>query len=126
MQTPEKQLVRDFFETSFYKDTAYAKDYLHPEVIIKWHSSTEYSELNFKEIANISEQLGKAYETITCEISHLIQESNMVTIRFSYLVDTIENPDEEFTLAHFVCIWEVRDQKLYKGYLMSLPNNEPQ
>jgi hypothetical protein len=126
MQTPEKQLVRDFFESSFYKDSSLIKKFLHPEVSFHWNSSTGFSILNLEELTNISLEMGKAYEAITCEISHLLQEKNMITIRFSYLVNTIENPEEEFTLAHFVCIWEIKDQKLYKGYLMSQPNNDSQ
>ena len=43
----------------------------------------------------------------------------MVTIRFTYYVRTIENPDEELPMAHFIAIWEVKDGKMYKGHQIS-------
>ena len=52
-------------------------------------------------------------------ITHVIQEGNMVSVRYSHFVKTIENPREEMLLAHFCVIWEVKDNKLYRGYQMS-------
>ena len=64
----------------------------------------------------MSSDIGKSYEGLSCEITHLLQEDNKVTIRFTYNANTIENPEEDIALAHFMCIWEVKDGKLYEGY----------
>jgi hypothetical protein len=40
-------------------------------------------------------------------------------VRYSHFVKTIENPREEMLLAHFISIWQIKDNKLYKGYQMS-------
>ena len=42
----------------------------------------------------------------------------IITI-YTHYVNAFENPNEEMVLAHFVVIWEVKDGKLYKGFLMS-------
>jgi hypothetical protein len=34
-------------------------------------------------------------------------------------VKTIENPREEMLLAHFFVIWEIKDDKLFRGYQIS-------
>ena len=39
--------------------------------------------------------------------------------RYSHFVKTFENPREEMLLAHFFVIWEIKDNKLYRGYQMS-------
>ena len=53
-----------------------------------------------------------------------MEEGNNVTNRFTFYVATIENPTEEMPIAHFVAIWEIKDELMYKGYQMSLPAEE--
>ena len=48
----------------------------------------------------------------TCMI-HMIVIQNYIR--------TIENPDEELGIAHFISIWEVKDGKLYRGHQVSQP-----
>jgi hypothetical protein len=43
----------------------------------------------------------------------------MVTVRFSHFAKTIENPREEMLLAHFIAIFEIKDNKIYRGYQIS-------
>jgi hypothetical protein len=52
-------------------------------------------------------------------ISHIIAEDDLVSVRYSHYVKTIENPREEMLLAHFSTIWQIKDDKLYRGYQMS-------
>ena len=59
------------------------------------------------------------YETLRFETSHLLQDENMVTIRYTSYFTTVENPNEEMPLAHFTTIWEVKDDKIIKGFQMS-------
>ncbi len=41
--------------------------------------------------------------------------------RYKYYIKTPENPDEELGIAHFIAIWEVKDNKLYHGYQVNQP-----
>jgi hypothetical protein len=43
----------------------------------------------------------------------------LIAVRYSHYIKTIENPREEMLLAHFMVIWELKDDKLYRGYQIS-------
>ena len=42
-----------------------------------------------------------------------------MTIRHHVYVQTIEQPNNEVLLAHFIALWEVKDNKLYRCYEFS-------
>ena len=75
--------------------------------------------MNHSDILALTDDLSKAYTRSKTRISHVISEGNMVSVRYSHFVKTIENPREEMLLAHFFVIWEIKDDKLYRGFQMS-------
>ena len=114
-----KDIVRKFYESNFYKDEDVLRSYLHPEVELSWYGTTGLRKLNLEGIAQISEQLANSYEALRAEIEKVVAKSDNVAIHFTYHVRTIENPEEEMPLAHFIAIWEMKDGKLYKGVQIS-------
>ena len=119
MSLAPKDCVREFYSSDFYKDPASVKEYLHPEAQLFWNSSAGFHKLGYSEIANLSKDLSDSFETLRTDVSHLLNDGNMVTIRFTYYVSTLENPDEEMPMAHFIAIWECRDGKMFKGHQIS-------
>lgn len=114
-----KQCVKEFYASDFYKDPTSIKNYLHPEAVLFWNSSVGFNKMNYDDICNLSKELSRTYVSLRTEVSHLLQEDSAVAIRFTYYVKTIENPEEELPMAHFVAIWEMKDNKLFKGYQIS-------
>lgn len=114
-----KELVQDFYKSDALIDTAIMGSYLHTEVLLDWNSSKGFLQLNRDEILSLSKELSKAYIRSKVRISHIIQEENLVSVRYSHFVKTVENPREEMLLAHFFVIWEIKDDKLFRGYQMS-------
>jgi predicted SnoaL-like aldol condensation-catalyzing enzyme len=114
-----KEIVQAFYKSDVLLETATVSGFLHPEVILEWHSTKGFLKLNYQDIIDLSAELGKAYVRSKARISHLIEEGNTVSVRYSHYVKTIENPREEMLLAHFMVIWEIKDNKLYRGYQMS-------
>jgi len=114
-----KKLVQDFYKSDALIDTAIMGSYLHPEVVLDWNSTKGFLQLNLEEILSLSSELSKAYIRSKVRISHIIQEGDVVSVRYSHFVKTIENPREEMLLAHFFVIWEIKDGKLFRGYQMS-------
>jgi len=114
-----KELVQDFYKSDALIDTAIMGSYLHPEVLLDWNSSKGFLQLKREDILSLSTELSRAYIRSKVRISHIIQEENLVSVRYSHFVKTIENPREEMLLAHFFVIWEIRDDKLFRGYQMS-------
>lgn len=126
MSKSVKKLVRAFYESDAFKNSDTMKQFIHPECELFWNSSKGFTKLDYNGLLNLSEELAKSYESLRTAISHLMRDKNTVTARYTYFVNTIENPDEEIALAHFITIWEVKDDKLYRGYEISqLADDDP-
>lgn len=114
-----KELVKSFYESDFYKDQEVLKGFLHPECELYWSSSSGFVKFNHQEILEHGVRISESFKELRADISHLIADDNFVTIRYTYYVVSFENPEEEFCLAHFISIWEVKDGKLYRCHEMS-------
>ncbi len=119
-----KKLVEDFYTSNFYKNPEVIKNYLHPDAELFWNNSVGFSKMNYSDILNLGIEMSRSFESIRAEVSHLLKDKDQVTIRFTYHVRTVENPDEEIPLAHFISIWTMRDDKMYRGYQISQPADE--
>lgn len=114
-----KEIVQKFYKSDALIDSEVIKDFLHPEVIVEWNSSKGFVELNYDSLVNLSAELSKAYVRSKVRISHILSENDLISVRYSHFVKTIENPREEMLLAHFIVIWQLKDNKLFRGYQMS-------
>ena len=114
-----KEIVQKFYKSDALIDSEVIKDFLHPDVIVEWNSSTGLIQLNYNSLLTLSNDLSKAYVRSKVRISHVVCENDTVSLRYSHFVKTIENPREEMLLARFMVIWEIKDNKLFRGYQMS-------
>ena len=114
-----KKIVQEFYKSEAVINCELMDSFLHPEVVLDWNSSQGFLQLKRPEILALSTELGKAYVRSKIRISHILAEGNLVSVRYSHFVKTIENPREEMLLAHFIVIWEIQDNKLYRGFQMS-------
>jgi len=114
-----KEIVQQFYKSDALIDSEVIKDFLHPEVTVEWNSSKGFVELNYNSLVNLSAELSKAYVRSKVRISHILSENDLISVRYSHFVKTIENPREEMLLAHFIVIWQIKDNKLFRGYQMS-------
>lgn len=121
MSQQDKELVKAFVESDFCSYPAQISRFLHPEVTLFWNSSEGFYKLNLDGIIKITREASKSFKTLDCNVNHLLQEGNQVTIRFSYTVRSEEKPDKPIPVANFIAIWEIKDDKLYNGYLISQP-----
>ena len=119
MSLEPKDCVAKFYSSDFYKNPKSVKEYLHPDAQLFWNSSGGFSKMNFDQISDLSKELAKSFESMRADISHLLSDKDMVTIRSTYYVRTVENPDEELPMAHFIAIWQVREGKMFRGHMMS-------
>lgn len=119
MGLKEKETVVKFYQTNFNGEADKAKNFLHPEVELAWYGTTGFRKLNLKGIIQIIEELKTSFESLRVEVEKTVTNKQDVAIHFTYHVRTIENPDEEMPLAHFVAIWELKDGMLFKGVQIS-------
>ncbi len=114
-----KEIVQNFYKSDALLDSNIMESSLHPEVILDWNSSKGFLQMNKAEILALSAELQIAYTRSKIRISHILEEGDLVSVRYSHYVKTFENPREEMLLAHFMVIWEIKDGKLYRGFQMS-------
>jgi|TARA_R110000751_G_scaffold222418_3_gene324701 ketosteroid isomerase-like protein len=121
MSTSAKQIVKDFYNSDFINDHTVLGKYMHPEVELIWNSTDGLSVFHFDEIIATFQEIARTYNELRIEVSHVLEDDDHVTIRYKYYVRTLENPDEELGIAHFIAIWQVKDGKLYRGHQVSQP-----
>jgi hypothetical protein len=114
-----KEIVKSFYKSDAFINTVIMKEYLHPDFTLDWHSSKGFVQMNYDEMINLTTEISRAYVRTKARITHILEEDNMVSVRFTHYVKTIENPREEMFLAHIMIIWEIKDNKLFKGFQMS-------
>ncbi len=121
MSKSAKDIVRSFYLEDILKDKTVLERFFHPEMVLLWNSSDGLTIMHYDDIVDFFSEIRRTYQDFRLEISHLLEDDSHVTIRYKYYVRTIENPDEELGIAHFIAIWEVKDDKLYRGYQISQP-----
>lgn len=121
MSKTAKEVVKSFYQSDILKDSTVLNEFFHPELVLIWNSSDGLTIMNFDDIVDFFTEIKRTYADVRAEISHLLEDDDHVTIRYKYYIRTIENPDEELGIAHFIAIWEVKDGKLYRGYQVSQP-----
>ena len=119
MSLKSKEIVKNFYQSNFYKDKSIFEEYLHPDAQLNWYGTTGLRKLDYHGLAEISEELAKSYDSLRAEVEKVVANKENVAINFTYHVKTIENPEEEMPLAHFLAMWEIKDGKLYKGVQIS-------
>ncbi len=124
MSLSKKKTVKAFYTSIFYKNPEEINKYLHPDAELFWNSSEGFHKMNYQDIVELSKEMSKSFESLRAETSHLLKDKNIVTIRFTYHVRTVENPEEEIPMGHFIAIWTLEDGKMMKGYQISQPADE--
>lgn len=114
-----KELVSEYYKLNALHNPDVMDKYLHNDFVMQWYSSKGYFEADKKDGLALAAELSKSYASSHIAISHIIAEGSMVSVRYTHHVTTIENPSEEMVLAHFMVVWEIKDSKLHKAYLMS-------
>ncbi|MGM0636509.1 MAG: nuclear transport factor 2 family protein [Bacteroidota bacterium] len=123
MSQANKELVKQFYYSDFYKNENVYKDFVHEDLTIDWNSSTGFLTLDYHQFKDMLQEMSKSFRQMNPEISHIMAEEDEVCIRFSYHVESIES-DEIIPLADFICIWKIKDGKLFKGHFISHPSDE--
>lgn len=121
MSNNAKEIVKNFYKSNILNDETVMERFFHPELVLIWNSANGLSIMHFDDIVNFFNEVRRSYFDLRIEVSHLLADDNHVTIRYKYYIRTMENPDEELGIAHFIAIWEIKDDKIFRGYQVSQP-----
>lgn len=114
-----KKLILDFYKSDALINSEILDTYLHPDIVLDWHSSKGFFQMRREDILALASELNRSYIRSKVKISHLIKEGDLISVRYSHFVKTVENPREDILLAEFMVFWEIKDEKLYRGFQMS-------
>jgi len=121
MDHSAKKIVKRFYRSDILRDVSVLENFFHPEILLIWNSSDGLTIMHYDELVAFFSEIRRTYHDLRVEVSHILEDDDHVTIRYKYYVKTIENPDEELGISHFIAIWEIKDNKLYRGYQVSQP-----
>jgi len=121
MSKSAKEIVRNFYISDILNDESVLATFFHPEIVLIWNSSDGLSILHYEELGEFFAEIRRTYNDLRVEVSHLLEDGNHITVRYKYYIRTLENPDEELGIAHFIAIWEVKEEKIFRGYMVSQP-----
>jgi hypothetical protein len=113
-----KDIVSRFYQSDL-GETKNIMNLFHEECELNWNSSKGFTKLDFQGVEQMLKGIQKSYHSFKFMVSHLLQDNNTVTARYTIYATTIEQPDKEEALAHFISIWEVKDHKMYRGFEIS-------
>ena len=114
-----KKIILDFYKSEALINPSVLATYLHDDILLERNSSTGFIKRNREDVLSVASELSKSYVRSKVEISHIVKEGDLVSLRYAHSVKTIENPREYILLANFMVIWELKDEKLYRGYQIS-------
>ena len=114
-----KKIILDFYKSESLINPTVLATYLHDDILLEWNSSTGFIKMNREDLLSLASELSRSYIRSKVEISHIVKEGNLISVRYSHSVKTFENPRETILLANFMVIWELKDDKLYRGFQMS-------
>ena len=118
MSLSPRKIVRTFYESDLIHDEDILTNYLHPDVELHWNSSFGYFEKGFDDLVSLFKGMQDSFEYSRNKITHLLTEKNTVTVKHMFYAKPIESQVEQ-AVSDFICIWELKDDKLYKGYMIS-------
>lgn len=113
-----KDIVEHFYQSDLAK-TENIMDLFHDNCELNWNSSKGFTKLDFNGVEQMLKGIQKSYLSFKFRVSHLLQDNNIITARYTIYATTIERPEKEDALAHFISIWDIKDHKLYKGFEIS-------
>lgn len=119
-----KEIVQAFYDSDMANDTTIVSRLFHKECELHWTGSQGFILLDYKGIQDFFEGTRQSYTSLRFEFTHFIEANTFVTTRHTVFGRTIENSDSEIALGHFSTIWEVKNDKLYRGFEISQQADE--
>ncbi len=116
-----KNLVKSFYASDLSNDATLIDKYYHKDCLIHWNSSKGYTEMDFDAVSNFFKGVRESYNNLRFEITHLLEDNNTVTVRYTLYANTIESQSDEMPIAHYICIHQIKDSKIFRSYEISQP-----
>ncbi|WP_422104530.1 nuclear transport factor 2 family protein [Winogradskyella sp.] len=118
------ELVTSFYASDLANDSNVVSKFFHKDCELHWTNSQGFKLLNYDSLEDFFVETRKAFDSLRFEFTHLIASNASVVTRHTLYGSTIEDSRNEMVLGHFSTIWEVKDNKLFRGYEISQQADE--
>lgn len=116
--------ILKFYTSEGFRDLDFINSLFHKDFEFEWNSSTGFFHYKKQDLINFFQDLSKNYVSDEIVIKSIIDAKENITIRYDYYAATIENPSNSNFIAHFVAIWEFKEDQIIKGYQISVVDKE--
>ncbi|WP_417237984.1 nuclear transport factor 2 family protein [Bizionia sp.] len=116
-----KALIKSYYESDLANDETLIDTFYHKDCVIHWNSSRGYTKMNFSGITAFFKSVRESYNNLRFEITHLLEEDDVVTSRHTLYANTIESQGEEMPIAHYICIHHIIDNQIHRTFEISQP-----
>lgn len=117
-------VVKAYYASDVANDAEVVSKFFHKDCELHWTGSQGFKLHTFNTLDAYYAQTRNAYDNLRTEFTHLFQSENSVVARHTIYGIPIEDTSKEIALGHFCTIWEVKDNKLYRGYEISQQADE--
>ncbi len=114
-----KELLKRFYASDLANDSSLIPRFFHKDCELHWNSSQGFDVLNYEDIVTFFHGIRESFDQLRFQISHILQDGNYITSRHTLFAKTIEDPNNEVAMAHYISIWQVKDEKLYRCHEIS-------
>ncbi|MFL9844464.1 hypothetical protein [Flavobacterium rhizosphaerae] len=112
--------VKEIIE-GYYRELMTTNDveqYYHRNMLVDWHGSRGFLQMNAEDLIMMIKQVDKYFISSRIEITHLIVSGNEASVRYNHYGVTKDSSFEEKLISTSIGIWQLKDNKLYRGYVM--------
>ncbi|MGY0392447.1 nuclear transport factor 2 family protein [Bizionia sp. KMM 8389] len=119
-----KALIKSFYESDLANDSTLIERYYHKDCLVYWNNSKGLTKRDFNGISDFYKGIRESYDDLRFDVTHLLEEDHVVTVRCTLYASTIESDDTEIPIAHYISIFHIKADKIYRGYEISQPANK--
>lgn len=113
------KLIHKIYTSDALYNAATMEAYVHPELELNWNSSKGLLRINKSELLELTQDVGKSYRTVEIDLHQTVCENNKAVVHYTMYASPVENETEWLKIGHFMVIWELKEEKLYRGHLIT-------
>lgn len=116
-----REIVEKLYNEDGLRNRDFLDKILHQNLVLDWESSIGLRTMSKNEILDMADELKANYQESRVSIIDNVITDNKIVVRYTHQVSSIENPNELFTIAKVLVIWDVENEQITKGFQMSKP-----
>ena len=111
-----KQIIEGYYNAVTQPEGV--EQFFHKNMLVDWHGSRGFLQMSGGDLIMMLKQVDKHFVSSRIEITHLIVNNDEAAVRYNHFGTTEANPFEEKLISTSIGMWQLKDKKLYRGYVM--------